>query len=280
MTVSVIKDPDAKLTAPAYPHAKLRRVREVGHDFLAPAIHSALQIAEAVVRNLEKGVPPPELPPTDGLAWRSQFARPGSAVTLEDILTDLWQRGIPVVPVAELPAPSFQGLACVVDERPVILLGHKHDEPGRVAFWVAHEAKHIAEGDCAPDQPVVEEDEEIVDDADMEKSADEYAIRAVIGGDEIPSIEGTDFRELANSASELERTSGADASTMLFAWARQTGDYSQASFAVKALYRHTGARRTLREHFDRHVDVFAASETDRALLRCIHGDQEFNEASG
>ena len=77
-----------------------------------------------------------------------------SRSVLDVIVEDLWTRGIPVVPAHLLPTPGFQGLAAVVEDRPVVVLGHRHDEPGRVAFRIAHEIGHIAKGDCTPDAPV------------------------------------------------------------------------------------------------------------------------------
>jgi hypothetical protein len=188
---------------------------------------------------------------------------------LGDVLRDLWARGIPVIPLDVLPAPSFQGMACIVEGRPAIVIGYKHDEPGRVAFLIAHEAAHIAAGDCAPGQPVVDEEDEITDDADIESRADAYATRVLIGGAEVPDVNTSasrDFKNLARQASTIERESGADASTIIFAWARRTGDYATATMAVKALYRNVGARRQLREHFAQQVNVEDAGETDRALL--------------
>jgi Zn-dependent peptidase ImmA (M78 family) len=133
---------------------------------------------------------------------------------------------------------------------------------------------HVVAGDCAPDQPVVDEEEEIADDSGMERDADLFATRFLVGRDIVPEIEGDDFRELARRADALEREIGAEASTIIFAWARRTGEYATASMAVKALYRHSGARNRLRDHFDRHVNVEGATETDRSLLRCVYGDGE------
>ncbi len=197
-------------------------------------------------------------------------------MTLKDILDDLWLRGIPVVPLHALPAPSFQGVACIAEGRPVVLLGHKHDEPGRVAFVVAHEAGHIAAADCAPDQPVVDEEEGIGDDSELERRADRFARRVLLGADQAPRVEAANFKELASRASELEMRNGADAGFIIFSWARQSGHYRMATQAVKALSREAGARRQLRQHFDHHVDLDAASESDRVLLRCVHGDPEQN----
>lgn len=223
---------------------------------------------------------PPTLP-GDGVSWREQIEHPGAAPNLQAIVGNLWSRGIPVVPMEMLPSPSFQGIACVVEHRPVILLGYKHDEPGRVAFLVAHEAGHVAAGHCAPDQPVVDEEDEISDDADIERQADDYATQVLVGGSRVPQLSGAirDFKALAVLASNIERTNGADASAAIFAWARQTGDYATATMAVKALYRSTGARRLLRQAFDGHVDIVAAAETDRALLRCVQGASTLDEAA-
>jgi hypothetical protein len=281
-SLEAVSDTSSPLAPPTYPAAQLRRVRDIGRDRLSAAIHVAIQVASATVRNVRDALPP-QILPADGLAWREAIARPGAAMQLGDVLRDLWTRGIPVIPLDVLPAPSFQGMACVVEGRPAIVIGYKHDEPGRVAFLIAHEAAHIAAGDCAPGQPVVDEEDEIRDDADIESLADAYATRVLTGGAEVPDVNTSvsrDFKDLARQASVVERQSGADASTVIFAWARRTGDYATATMAVKALYRNVGARRQLREHFAQHVNVADASETDQALLLlCAPAALTVNEGS-
>ena len=202
------------------------------------------------MRNVKESVPAPAPPPSDGLAWRQEIQGFGGSVDLDAILKDLWTRGIPVVPTHLLPAPSFQGLAAVVEGRPVVVLGHRHDEPGRAAFRISHEAGHIAKGDCTPDAPVVDKDEEILSDDAMEKLADEYAIRVLVGKDTIPELgAGTvhNFRDLANRATTVEKETGVDAGAVIFSWARTTGDYATATMATKALYLSTGATRSPKE---------------------------------
>jgi Zn-dependent peptidase ImmA (M78 family) len=275
--LATVRDVAGSLRQPMYPSARLRQVKDIDRDRLGPAIHSAISVAAAVVRAL-RGPAAPVLPPCDALEWREQIGREGLRVSLDDLVGDLWNRGIPVVPLDVLPKPGFQGLACVVQGRPVIVLGQKYDEPGRLAFLVAHEAGHVAAGDCAPEQPVVDEDEAIADESDIERSADAFARGVLLGDSEVPQIEAQDFRELANAAAEAERLTGADAGIVIYSWAANTRDYVTAAQAVKALYRARGARKALRQHFDRHVDIEAASETDRALLRCVYGDPEQDAA--
>lgn len=269
--IAVVADPTAPLSAPAYPAAQLRRVRDVSRDRLTPAIHAAMSVARAVVRSLRDSVPRPDASPLpgDGLQWRQQVVTSPASPRLEQIVGDLWQRGVPVVPLAIAPAPGFQGMACIAEGRPVVLLGYKHDEPGRVAFVVAHEAGHIAAGDCAADQPVVDEEDEIPDNDSVEVAADRYATRLLVGQDEIPIVDAVtrnDFKELARQASRLEQTAAADASSVIFSWAHRTGDYATASMAVKALYRDTGARVVLTRALNQYVDFASATETDRSLL--------------
>jgi hypothetical protein len=275
--LAAVRDRGADLDFPQYPKAQLRRVRDIDRDRLAPAIHAALRIGSAVVRSLRDPSPPPRKIPPIALTWRNQLRPQAGPVTLDQVLQDLWGRGVPVVPVDVLPSPSFQGISCIVEGRPVILLAH-HDEPGRVAFHVAHEAGHIASNDCAPEQPVVDEKDEVVDDTDIEQKADRYATLALVGSEEVPKVDETaNFKELARQAGKKERETGVDASLIIFAWAARTRDYTKATQAVQALYLAGGARRQLRQHFDQHVDLDAANESDRALLRCVYGDPERDE---
>jgi len=273
-----IKSPAIALTSPQYSNALLRHVRDIDRDRLAPAIHAALKIGEAVVRSLRDPALPSQEIPTDASAWREQLRPAEGPIRLHHVLHDLWARGVPVVPVEILPSPSFQAIVSIVENRPVILLGYHHDEPGRVAFHLAHEAGHIAACDCAPGQPVVDEADEVADDADIELRANRYAMRLLVGADHPPAIEESlDFKQLAKHSIEQERLTGTEASLIIFVWANRTRDYVKANMAAKALYRGSGARLLLRKHFDHHVDLDAASDSDRALLRCVYGDPDQSE---
>jgi Zn-dependent peptidase ImmA (M78 family) len=161
----------------------------------------------------------------------------------------------------------------------VVLITHKHDQPGRVAFLLAHEAGHIAAGDCDDTHVVVDAEEDANDDSEIERNADLFARRVLVGADDIPILTGTSHKDLATEANELEGKTGVGASTLIFEWASRTKDYKTATLAVQALYLGSGARRHLRTLFDQHVDTETASESDRSLLRCIYGDPEADEGS-
>jgi hypothetical protein len=272
--LTVVRDPSAPLVSPTYSGTQLRRVRDINRDRLWPAIHAALNIASAVVRS--SALPPLRVPPADPIAWRRDISRPQAVLKLDDILADLWERGVPVVHVDALPAPSFQGIACIVEGRPVVLICHNLDEPGRLAFIIAHEIGHIANGDCSPGQPVVDEEEEISDDTDIEERADKFATGALTGGATIPTLDPSSFKDLALKALAIEHEYLVDASFVVSSWARTVGDYLAGTMAAKALYRTRGGKRTIRKHLDAYLRLDNASDSDRALLRCLSGDPERN----
>lgn len=124
LSMSVVANSRGPLDPPRYPDAQLRRIRDTDRARLAPAMHAAMRIAAAVVRNL-RDTPSPRTPPRDGLEWRGEFT--SGAPPLTAVAGRLWKLGIPIVPLDLLPAPGFQGMACIVEDRPVILLGHRHD---------------------------------------------------------------------------------------------------------------------------------------------------------
>lgn len=275
--LAVVRDPSLPFSAPSYQNAQLRRVRDINRDRLAPAIHAALQVGAAVVRNMRVALA--GLPPDDPLAWRKGLTSTGRLI-LRDVAADLWLRGIPIVHVATLPSPGFQGLVGIVEGRPVIVVGHNVEEPARLAFIIAHEVAHIVYGDCAPGHPVIDEGEEVTDDHTIEVRADAYAATLMTGGVSVPEVQASGFKELAKKAAAIEKSLHVDASAVVWAWARKTGNYAMATMAAQALYRTKGGKRTLRELFDEHVDVENASDSDQSLLRCLHGDTRLDASVG
>jgi Zn-dependent peptidase ImmA (M78 family) len=272
--LQTVRDPTAVLAAPAYPGAQLRRVRDIDLDRVTPAIHTCLRVAEATVRCWRDGPPELRLPPKDPEAWRQAVPRTKGIVRLDGVLADLWARGIPVVHVQVMPSPSFQGMVCLIDGRPVLILAHDFDEPARLAFIIAHEAAHAVFGDCEPGHPIIDEDDATDDDRDTERRADTYAIRVLAGPERLPSLESAEPKDLATQAYALEEKTGVDAALIVRRWGKENKRYDLATLAVQALYRDKRGKRLIREAFDRHIDLEGASESDRALLRCLHGDPQ------
>lgn len=274
-----IRQPAKALATPEYPQARLRRVKDVDKDRMGPAIHAGLAVAGALLRSLRMPLPPVELPPTDALAWRKQLQAGDGPVGLDTLAGDLWRRGIPVVHLDVLPSPRFQGLACIVAGRPIIFLGHRNDEPARLAIFLGHEAGHVVHGDCEEGAPVVDE-EDVAATSDMERRAEQYSWHVLAGTAHLGGVRASGFKELAAKAVALGKDQGIDPAMIVWSWGNRTQDFQTAQMALKALYRHTGGSRLLRQHFDAHVDIGVASESDRALLRCVQGDPDRDAVSG
>lgn len=270
LPLAEVRDPARTLVAPPAPSAVLRKSASMDVDRLRPAIHAARRVAEAVVRTMS-GRPAGELPakPED---WRRMLVTGKTPVTLETMLTDLWARGIPVIPMECLPSPAFQAMAAIIEGRPVVVIGQKHDTPSRVGFFVAHEAGHIANGDCVNGRAIIDEDEASSDSSDMEKRADRYALCVQLGEGAGSRLNGDEFHKLAERAYAIEQQTGAEAGALLFRWARQNNDFMTASMAVGALYRSVGARRMMTRFLADNLDVNEAPETDRALLGLALGE--------
>ena len=282
-SLSHIRNASVALSASTETGPRLRKVRSVRGDRLDPAIHTAVEVAKAVVRNLTEGQQP-VIPSRDPLVWRDKLTSElNGTIQLRDILNHLWSTGIPVVQLNDyVPRPRFQALACVVEDHPVVVLGHKYEEPGRVAFLVAHEIGHISAGHCTEAITMLDENAEVDDDSPYERVADEYAQDFLVGP-EVPTIihdgEQLDARALAERASQIEATTGADASYMIYRWAAKTLDYPMATAAVRALYRASGAQRQLSDLYLANVHAIDASESDMGLLQCVYDQTRTTHSS-
>ena len=270
--ISTVRDPTQPLYVPPYSGAQLRRVRDINRDRLGPAIHTAAQVGAAVVRNLRTHTTFTTLPGEAREFRQLLDVHGGTPIQLESILNELWTRGVPVIQLDTLPSPKFQGLAIFVEGHPVICLGHRHDEPGRVTFIVSHEVAHIATGDCSPTTPILHEIDGGYDDSEMEQAADQFAVRVLLGNCDtaLQAEDDIDAKRLAQEAFDMELKTGAEASAIIYSWAARTLDYSKASMAVRALYRSSGALRLVRTLFEEYVDLEDAPESDREILRCVY----------
>jgi hypothetical protein len=276
--LQVIQDPTAKLKSPVYANARLRRVAKEGAPHPDPTIHAALSVAGAVLRSLRRPLPPVELPPDDAGQWHQHLSQ-GAGGLLEAAVSDLWLRGIPVLHVDVLPNVRFQGLACILEGRPLVVLGHDIELPARLFSHLAHEVGHIVASDCAEGAPVIDESDETPDRSQMERNADRYSVTSALGESppEPPSgTARTDFKRLAQAASTAARSSGLDIGSLIWFWTTKTREFPTGMLALKAVYRHLGGDRIIRAKFDENVDLSAASDTDRALLRCVKGDPDRN----
>ncbi len=249
------------------PGAALVQLRPPTTDWdVSPAsIHAGIQIANAVVRNLRDHTPA-VLPPMNGRAWHATLRPgPGEPVELHNIVGDLWQRHIPVVPVASLPQPDFQTLGCVIQGRPLVMMSGSITNRWDAAAHAAHQIGHIISGDCANDKVVTHRDSPDRN-SPYENRANKFALDVITGGTEsvarLPDISPNPrdpFRLwlLMKQAGISVRAFPDDDAL------------SDLATRVPKTRVQPPAQLTLFNAFIQNVDVDAASETDNNLLRCV-----------
>ncbi len=272
MPIAALRNPEERLLPVLGARAQLRKAKNVERDRLAPAIHAGIRIAEAVLRVLKEPNRRVDMPPPDPAAWWHDLKAKYRKVDLRAITTDLWDRGVPVVPLDELPAPKFQGMACLVSGRPVVVIGHDIDAPPRLGFLVAHETGHLANGDCGADNPVIDESDEVSDQDAIEVRADNFAWNTLYAGADAPAFNpSASWKEIAQQANDFERRTQVDAGVLVWQWAGRSGRFADAQMALRSLYLAQGGKRFLKQIFASHIDLNKASETDRSLLSCMAG---------
>lgn len=288
------------LKACGYEQAKMFREQTFDEsEGVAPAIHTAVQIATVVIRYAGLARTDTIRLPQSSLQWHEYLRTNGASITLGAMLSDLWKRGIPVVQVDALPGtkmaldgmpiPVFQSLACIIQDRPVILLCSQIDEPAHAASLIAYEMGNIIAGHCTFQQ--VDTPQPPSERERKRRWAEKFAIETLLGKsaeailnqftlkilaenqkDFSPSKKRTPFHLLvAHAAQMFERERGIAADHLIYAWAASSYQYDRASMAAQALQKATGARRLLLQNFVDNINIFDASETDRSLFRCVYG---------
>lgn len=267
MPLSQVRDPAAALALPAHPGAQLKNARHVSRAKLDPAIHFALMVAKAALPCLRDAAPVRPLP-RDPLDWRAELLEAGPFPDLAVVLENLWARGYLVLHVSRLPTPRFQGLAALVNGRPVILLSHDLEPPAVFLFNIAHEAGHHASGHCT-DETFIVDGEENDDRSETEVEANRYARLAMLGRDDLPSFFGDKPRQLAQEALDEQARTRADAGLLLRSWAFENGTWALASAAIEAIDQDLGGPETVRAAFEEHIDRNLATDAERGLLACL-----------
>jgi hypothetical protein len=271
-SLEAVQDPALPLKAPQYSGACLRLTASVAPSSVAAAMHAAAEVAAAVVRNLRESVPAYRpLPSAEGL--RNEILRSHSVPDLARVVERLWAYGVPVVHLSLVPKPKFQGMALLVDGRPVVVLAYNADQPAKLLFHAAHEAGHIALGHVRENEPVFDATEDGEAREPREIQADEYALVLCSGlptGIRVQPRVRT-AHALAAAASVVGTQRKVDPGHLVLSWPRRKSDHGVATAALVNLRLQTGAKALLGKHLAERVAIETASETDRALLRTVTG---------
>lgn len=115
----------------------------------------AVQIAAASIQS-----PWQQVIPSSGSEIRESILGSGAPwVGLANLVDWCWSKGIPVLHVSHFPksAKKMDGMAAIVDGRPVIILCKNHKQEAWLLFILAHELGHIVKGHVSQNGVLVDE---------------------------------------------------------------------------------------------------------------------------
>ena len=158
------------------------------------------------------------------------------------MLTGCWALGIPVLQLRVFPLRQkrMHSVAARLGERFAILIGHESQFPSQVAFWIAHELGHIANGHLDDSAAVVDVEDPLGshDRDSEEEAADEYALELLTGSSR-PSFESSvaDYTatELAIAAQRIADERAVDPGVVALGMGHADGAWQQAIGALKIL---------------------------------------------
>ena len=258
LPLETIQDPAAVLVQPHQP--------TTNKDVSPASIHAGIQIAQAVIRNLRDDAPA-VLPPSTGRTWRAELlAGLDQPVALHTIVSDLWNRHIPVVPVISLPQPDFQTLGCVIQGRPLVMMSNRITDHRDAAVHTAHQIAHIIAGDCANNKIVTHRDPPDLSDL-SEAGVNAFTREVIVDGTDgamLPPEPATNPNQMGNLKPFPENVdfwvSSAPQKVIVLDFNSDIPKY-RAMLPVRSI---------LFNEFVLNVDVAAASDTDTNLLRCVN----------
>ena len=206
-------------------------------------------------------------------------------VDLDGLLSTLWAHGIPVMFLNELPrgCKRLTGMATRIGERPVIVLGLKHQQRSRQLFVLAHELGHVQCGHIAEGSMLIDEDLSSVSDAiatptvsldDEERQADACALTLLRRGASARAVALGEHHTPSTLAAEAFTRGmelGIDPGHLILSYAQENAQWALASQAIDYYPDSSGAMGVIRDAFLRHADVSRLSDENRAYLLSAQG---------
>lgn len=165
-------------------------------------------------------------------------------VDLRGLLATCWALGVPVVQLQVFPLTSKSMHAMVVEAsgRHAILLGRNASYPAPLAFTLAHEMGHIAEGHLHGASAIidVEDPTHVIDRDEEEKRADAFAL-TVLTGQEEPDIQTNltsfDAPTLAGAVLRASTEYAVEPGTLALCLAYRRGMWPVAMSSLRFIYK-------------------------------------------
>jgi hypothetical protein len=180
--LSVLHKADEPIDCDAMPHTKFKRQTGTKEGDIKWSHCIATRAARIAAMASEQS---PLGPIGPARKVRERINATNSCVSLTSLMDFCWDNGIPVLHVANFPKGSkkMDGMATIVDTRPVIVLSKNCKHSAWLLFILAHEMGHIASGHIKNGDVLL--DEKVSVDGTKsdpeEVAADQYAIELLTG---------------------------------------------------------------------------------------------------
>ncbi len=273
LQLSSLLDDRAQLQVAVPGNTKFKLRRQADSDLLKPAAASLGALAAVVSGATSHLRPPQDL--RDAASARVEILDSGAHwLSFRAVLLWSWRKGIPVIPVVDLPGKrSLDAATNFSGARPVIILTKNHPISAWQLFFLSHELGHIASGHVRPHETLIDEDLtenwpiSVKRDSE-EQAADRWAKVLLTGIEDIRfEIKGQlSPNGLARAAQEQARVTRTDAGHLILRFAFETKNWPLANAALRVLEPEGRALDFAREVARDSLDLDAIADDAREFL--------------
>ena len=270
ISAEALRRRDQRLEALSMSEVRFKRYKNQVDETVYPTVIVALRAAQIVVQALREDTPKFQ-GPTEAHEIRNAILRQSEYADLDSLLEYCWQAGIIVLQLESKPAGSkgFDGLAAIVEGRPVIILASARDSAPWLAFYVAHELghimlEHVQHGSGALIDKSLKS---ATGQDDDESQADRFALE-VLAGHEAPKLRNLRVKaeQLAVIAARNSRHLGVDPGVYALIYAKSNNRWPVAQKALKVLGLDCGGKTSVASLLSRFVDWDRLSEADEQFI--------------
>jgi hypothetical protein len=272
--LSALQDRATPLPQVKLPGLHFKRYKNQVDDKVRASALVAQRVAAVVVKAVGERVPGFKGHMT-AQEVRASILREHRYVDLRSLLEFCWRVGIITLQLAQLPTGGkrFDGMAALVDGRPVIVLASGRDGAPWLAFYLAHELGHVMRGHLGSGTASLV-DMTIASKAGTsgpERAADRFACE-VLTGDASPTIPNLkkNALELAITAERSGPKLGIDPGVFALIYAKSNDRWAVAQNALKDLDLDKGGRDLVAEELSRRLvdtDLVEADERVLGIMR-------------
>lgn len=264
LNIQSILQPEAQIEFLSIPQQfKLNKLTQ--RSQVAVAAHLYSTVAEIVSLSVKNPYQPMPLNP---LEIRNEILKNALKIDLNSLISYCWQYQLPVVHFDKFPnkVRKPDGVATIIHNRPVIVVGSTRKNAASLLFIIAHELGHILLGHVQDGGMLLDENLTTQDRDDEEKAANNFAVELLFGKPEPYSWERLEFRQLKQKATELSRSDRVDVGAILMNYAWHTNEWKIAYAILKSLNLNADASAQINVYLEQYLDMQNLDKDSRDYL--------------